>query len=160
MPDPVANIRSSPAALHMARLWWNRNQYLTLRYFGTTTGATEELWIDGVVNNRLQLPTDASFLITLSYTATNLTDDRNAGGITSVVCRNTGGTIVAASLVVANPMAVTGQATHNVTAPAFDILNNNQLRLRAGTAAKTIHWECIAQIACATVPESNMGSLT
>ena len=160
MPQPNVTIQDSLTTQHMASLWFNRNQFYRFRYFGTTTdNVATEIFVDGISGNRVKVP-DASATVVHAMCVIHNTTDGFSGGVGKTACvENIGGTVALAGSEQGNP-AIFGDNTNNpggTVVIAADNTNDAFTLTATGTAAKTIYYECIVDVICATVPESNFG---
>jgi len=162
MPQPNAVIQDSQSNQNIGKLWFNRNQYLTFRYFGTTTNNTAtELFIDGITNNRLKIPDASACLVRCDCVIFNITDSFSGGVGKTAVVENLANVVTLAGAEQATP-ALWGD---NANAPGGTIVisasdaNDAVVFTVTGTSAKTIAYEALVTVVCATSPESNFGVL-
>ncbi len=161
MPQPQVSIQDTLTQQHLGRLWFNRNQYTEIRYFGTySAAATNEVFIDGITGNRLKIPDACGVHAQLSYVGYNTTGNIVSSGIIGTSIKNTGGTVALGGANVA-VMAQTGDATPNFTVTMTADNTNDALVVNCVTSTTdVINWEATLRIVCATSPESNFGVIT
>lgn len=157
MPQPNLSIQDSISVQQTGRLWYNRNQYITYRLFGTTTDATQtELFVDGVSGARIALPFDSMSVFSVRIASLSPTEGSGStihGGISNIA--NT------VALVGTNVADVHNDGTPQTTYSVNADNTNKALRVQVtGTAATVIAHEAIVTLAVSTSPESNFGSLT
>lgn len=162
MPQPNITIQDSISSQQTGRLWFNKNEWHTWRFFGTTTdGTATELFIDGVSGARLKLPEDSVSTMLFLWSAWNATGSKAGGGMLGSCIKNIAGTLteVAAEQAVMTTVTDTTPA-FVVPAIAADSVNDAVTVTVTGTAATTIYWEVmLIGMTCVTSPESNFGRL-
>lgn len=162
MTQPQASIQDTKSTSQLVNLYFNRNQYMTLRYFGVTTNNTQtELFADGLTNNRVRLPDNSITAIRVMGAIYNVTDNTGATVSGVVGVRRTGSALEL--IPSSGSLTVTGGTgfPNGVTVAIAADTTNNAFRLNVtGVASTQLRYEFLVELACATATESNYGRLT
>jgi hypothetical protein len=159
MPQPQVSIQDGYAQQHLGRLWYNKNQYTEVRYFGTTTAVgPTELFIDGIAGNRLKIPENS--VVTIYGVGAGFQTTGTPAGFGSTIfasAMNLNGTVTAMANATVD-VAPDANTTHLPSIVADS--TNDSLNLQVTSVAQTVYHEFVVRIVCATDPESNFGQLT